>query len=137
MSWRRKSCMRKLKNMFIKIPKDNDNFSWTKHSLEKMKFYGLSAQRVTRVLRAPERVEEAVAPGCLAGMQTVGNKRKTEIWVMWKNKVKSQKSKVKTKDLNKYKKLIITAWRYPGISPKRQVPIPEDILAELEKMSGE
>lgn len=124
--------------MFFKPPKDNEKFSWTKHSFEKMKFYGLSAQRVTRVLRAPERVEEAVAPGCLAGMQTVGNKRKTEIWVMWKNKIKNQKLKIKIKDLrsiNNNQKLIITAWRYPGVSPKRQVPIPEDILAELEKMN--
>lgn len=134
--------------MLFKPPKDNDKFSWTKHSLEKMKFYGLSPQRVLRILRAPERVEEAVAPGCLAAMQSVGNKRKTEIWVMWNNKLKTQKpvlgegSKLKSKEvknnlINNNQKKIITAWRYPGISLKRQVPIPEEILEEIEKMNNE
>ena len=96
-----------------------------------MKFYGLSAQRVLRVLNHPERTEEAVAPGCLAGMQTVGNKKKTEIWVMWREQGKRQKVKVKGDEeylnekwpmekgknndsllINNHKK-IITAWRYP------------------------
>ncbi|HPI66947.1 MAG TPA: hypothetical protein PKZ16_00110 [bacterium] len=128
----------------FKQPKNNDKFFWTKHSLEKMKFYGLSPQRVLRIINHPERVEEAVAPGCLAGMQSMGNNRKTEIWVMWKEKVtrpsrkpacwrcgqESQKLKVKNMNLNK-QKLIITAWRYPGVSPIRVVPVPEDILKEL------
>ena len=31
------------------------------------------------------------------------------------------------------KKKIITAWRYPGISPIGEpIPIPDDILAEIE-----
>ncbi len=115
-------------------PKDNDKFSWTKHSIQKMKFYGLSAQRVVRVLRNPERQEEAVAPGCLAVMQTVGQKRKTEIWVMYQEKRKTQNSKVKTIGYKNQKK-IISAWRYPGVSPKRgPVPIPEDIWEELKLM---
>ncbi|HPA25689.1 MAG TPA: hypothetical protein PLK76_02950 [bacterium] len=125
--------------MNFKTPKDTDKYSWTKHSLEKMKFYGLSAQRVLRVLNHSERVEEAVAPGCLAGMQTVGAKQKTEIWVMWKEKSKSQKEKGKINDLivNNNHKKIITAWRYPGVSKIRAgVPIPEDILRELEKMDN-
>jgi hypothetical protein len=42
-----------------------------------------------------------------------------------KPKVKGQMSKV----------TIISAWRYPGISPKgRNIPIPEDVLSELEKI---
>jgi hypothetical protein len=111
-------------------PKDNEKFSWTKHSIEKMKFYNFSAQRITRVINNPERKEEAVAPGCVAVAQTVGNKRKTEIWVMYKQ--------IGTKINNKFAKpkvRIISAWRYPGISPKRGViPIPEDVLEELENM---
>jgi len=32
------------------------------------------------------------------------------------------------------KKRIISAWRYPGISPKGEpVPIPDDIVEELKK----
>ncbi len=123
--------------MDFKIPKDNDKYSWTKHSIEKMKFYGLSAQRVLRVVNKPERTEEAVAPGCLAGMQSVGNKKKTEIWVMWKNKSEIRNLKFENNLKTNFKKnnqhkLIITAWRYPGVSPVRsQVPIPRDILNEL------
>lgn len=110
-----------------------EKITWTKHVQEKMKFYGLSAQRVGRVWRHPERIEEAVAPGCVAAMQTVGNKRKTEIWVMYKEKIFSEQPTGKINNLlspNSEKK-IITAWRYPGVSPKRQVPIPEDILSEI------
>ncbi len=110
-----------------------EKITWTKHVQEKMKFYGLSAQRVGRVWRHPERVEEAVAPGCVAAMQTVGNKRKTEIWVMYKEKKISHQASHKINNLldSTGEKKIITAWRYPGTSPKRQVPIPEDILDEL------
>lgn len=116
------------------FPQDNDKYSWTKHSVEKMKFYGLSPQRVLRILNHPERLEQAVAPGCLAGMQTVGNKNKTEIWVMWRSLV-SQKQPIKGMVLQKKK--IITTWRYPGVSPKKQVPIPAEILQELGGLEKE
>ena len=33
------------------------------------------------------------------------------------------------------KKKIISVWRYPGISPKRMIPLPEGLLEELEKDS--
>jgi len=68
-----------------------------------------------------------------------------EIWVMYQTK--SQEEKFKEKSLNekkdekvaKLQKLInsskqitiISAWRYPGVSPKKN-PIPEDILREIE-----
>jgi hypothetical protein len=86
-----------------------------------MQFYGLTPSRVLRVVRAPERVEVGVAEGTLAGLQTAGTKAKPwEIWTMWRQDGK--------------RKLIITAWRYPGVSPVReQVPIPSDILAELKQ----
>jgi len=109
----------------FKAPKDTDKFSWTKHAIEKMKFYGLSPQRVLRIVNKPERCEQAVVEGCLACMQTVGKKRKTEIWMMYQDIIISGKKKRK----------IITAWRYPGVSPKRDmVPIPEEILKELGKV---
>jgi hypothetical protein len=113
-------------------PKDTDKFSWTKHVVEKMKFYGLTPQRVVRILNHPERKEEAIVPGCVAVMQSLGTKKKTEIWAMYK----TQNSINKTQKLmvNNKKKKIISAWRYPGVSPKRQVPIPEDVLEELNQM---
>lgn len=103
-----------------------------------MHYYGLSEQRIKRVIRAPKRVEEGVAPNTVAVMQTQGKGPKSlhersdrtsgkkwsqEIWVMWQwSSSKKQKRK------------IISAWRYPGVSPERgPIPIPEDILEELTK----
>ena len=70
-----------------------------------------------------------------------------EIWVMWQEvrskneqasdlKIKNQKSKIIDVFLLQNAKLrIISAWRYPGMSPERaSIPIPDDILIEIEKM---
>jgi len=106
---------------FIK-PKNSEQIIWTKHVLEKMRFYGLSENRLKRVLRNPSRKEEGIAPETLAVMQRAGStKHPTEIWLMFQNNGKRIK--------------IISAWRYPGISPKgKEIPIPRDILEELEKI---
>jgi len=66
-----------------------------------------------------------------------------EIWVMYqtknqksKNKVTTQNSKLKDLQdkINSNKKItIISAWRYPGVSPKKN-PIPEEIMRELEEI---
>lgn len=127
-----------------KPPRDNEKYRWTNHVARKMRFYGLSASRVLRVVNAPVRVEEGVAPGTLAGMQTAGTKTKPwEVWVMWrreagpKSKIQSEKfgtPSLITSDfgLNTGRVVIITAWRYPGTSPVRSaVPIPSGVLAEL------
>lgn len=102
-----------------------------------MKFYGLTPQRVVRIINHPERTEEAIVPGCVAVMQSLGTKRKTEIWAMYKV-ISDKRQETRNKFMNSpLKKKIITAWRYPGVSPKRQVPIPEDILEELtENVEG-
>jgi len=98
---------------------------WTKHAEKKIKFYHLSKQRLKRVLNKPYRIEEGIAPQTIALMQPTKIKRigkkKTwnqEIWLMVQ----------KEDDLIK----IISAWRYPGISPQSN-PIPEEILLELKK----
>ena len=103
-------------------PKNSEQIIWTKHVLEKMRFYGLSENRLKRVLRNPSRKEEGIAPETLAVMQRAGStKHPTEIWLMFQNNGKRIK--------------IISAWRYPGISPKgKEIPIPRDILEELEKI---
>lgn len=129
-----------------KPPQDGARYRWTQHVGRKMRFYGLSPSRVLRVVNAPQRVEEGVAPGTMAGMQKAGSGKKPwEVWVMWRDertkgdssspKQKVQSNKLATFDsrLSTCRKIIITAWRYPGTSPVRgAVPIPSDVLAELE-----
>lgn len=102
---------------------------WTKHVKKKMRQYGLSENRLRRILWNPERKEVGVAPGTIAIMQSSGTKKhSTEIWLMYQ--IISQRSKVKSQKLR-----IISAWRYPGKSPVgKPPPIPEDILEELNKM---
>lgn len=105
--------------MQYKPPKDDSEFSWTNHSIEKMRQYGLTASRVKKLVRNPERKEAGIAPGTVAVMQTTrSKKRPTEIWAMYKE--------------DSGKKKIIVAWRYPGISPRGEdLPVPEDMAEEL------
>ena len=122
--------------MGFKVPKDDHKFRWTNHVIRKMQYYGLTPSRVLRVIRAPERIEDGVADGTLAGLQTAGTKAKPwEVWVMWRdvNKKSAENSKLAT-DFSPTRKVVITAWRYPGVSRVRErVPIPSEILAELER----
>lgn len=115
--------------MKFKVPKETEFLIWTKHSIEKMKFYGLSAQRIKRVLRNPERAEEGIAPETVALMQRAGSKKHpSEIWLMYALATNNKKLTTNT-----YKKIIISCWRYPGISKKgEEIPIPEEIRSEIE-----
>ncbi|TAK96553.1 hypothetical protein EPO05_01680 [Patescibacteria group bacterium] len=122
---------------------------FTQHALFKMQQYGLSEQRVRRVIRAPQRLEEGIVKNTIAVMQPVSEKRvdgkmvwKQEIWVMYilaKHKAQSAKREQNTNKASKTDKIglrqlkIISAWRYPGVSPKRN-PIPEEILRELASL---
>ena len=107
--------------MKFKFPKNDEKYHWTNHVGRKMMFYGLSADRIKRVIRNPKRSEKGIAPNTIAVMQPAGTKQRPyEIWSMYATRGK--------------KKIIITAWRYPGISPIREtIPIPADILEELKK----
>lgn len=116
--------------MQFKVPKNTDKYQWTKHSLMKMQHYGLTAQRVLRVVRAPQRKEEGIVKKTVAVMQPTSMNTKngkkvwgSEIWAMYQIKGKN-------KNFANRKIRIISAWRYPGVSPKRN-PIPEDILREI------
>jgi hypothetical protein len=98
---------------------------WTKHSERKLKEYQLSKSRILRIIKNPYRIEEGIAPKTIALMVPVKikkiNNRKTwkqEIWTM------IQKTKEGLK--------IISAWRYPGISPQEN-PIPQEIILELKR----
>ncbi len=130
--------------MQFKIPKNNEKYYWTKHSLEKMKYYGLTGQRVLRVIRAPQRIEKGIVKNTIAVMQPPSYKTKNgkkiwtqEIWAMYQikspeSKVGSQNAMLNSKSYNlKASKLkIISAWRYPGVSPKNN-PIPKEIIDEM------
>ena len=79
-------------------------------------------------------MEVGVAEGTMAAMQPAGSKKRPqEIWVMYAEKG-APKTKTKADLLTTIKRVIITAWRYPGISPIRErIPIPSEILAELQR----
>jgi hypothetical protein len=105
------------------VQKTSGDLVFTRHSEYKMKQYGLSLQKVRGVIRRPQRREVGIVLKTVAVMQPVNPKTengkttwKQEVWVLYKEEAG--------------KKKIISAWRYPGISPKRD-PIPEDILQEL------
>lgn len=113
---------------YSKLPQDDKKYSWTRHSLEKLRQYALSPQRIKRVIKNPCRIEKGIAPETIAVMQPLGKgtlkkKWSQEIWVMY-----AQDKKVRNR------KLIITCWRYPGVSPVREtIPIPSDILEEIQE----
>ncbi|TSD02229.1 MAG: Uncharacterized protein Athens071425_76 [Parcubacteria group bacterium Athens0714_25] len=151
--------------MQFQIPKDNDKYQWTAHSVMKMRQYGLSAQRVLRVVRAPHRKEEGIVKKTVAVMQPVSFKTDkegkrtwgSEIWVMYQLRrgvkamtnnqflrprrtslglaisKQTQNSKLNIFNSASQKIRIISAWKYPGVSPKNN-PVPEDILRELEEL---
>ena len=106
----------------------NKEVYWTNHIKGKIKQYGLSQQRIRRVLKSPNRKEVGIAPNTVAVMQATGSKKyPTEIWVMFQS--------INSKNKNSIN--MISAWRYPGISPKGRFPeIPEDAILELEKFKN-
>lgn len=108
------SLMRKVEQKYI----------WTSHVQYKMKHYKMSETLVKRIIRHPDRVEEAIVPDLVAAMKEMKSKRFPEAWVMY-TPVKGAKEKLK----------IITAWRYPAESSARD-PIPEDIIKEVRDIIG-
>jgi len=114
--------------MRFKIPKNTEDLVWTNHSIEKMKQYQLSEQRIRRVLYTPKRREEGIAPNTIAVMQSTGSaKHPTEIWIMYQLiNPKHEIPNSKRIGINKIR--IISAWRYPGTSPIRTIPdIPPEV----------
>ncbi len=135
--------------MQFKKPKDDNKYTWTNHSVDKMQYYALSESLVKRVIRNPIRIEEGIVPDTSVVMmprkvkeQVAGEPKKweEEIWVMFQE-IKSPKSKVKSLNtslqalLSISKIRIISTWRYPGMSPKdREISIPDEILQDLENI---
>lgn len=115
--------------MQFKMPKNTRYLAWTKHIARKMMFYGLSATKVKSVLSRYDRREEGIVSGTTAVMKRSGSRKNPqEIWAMYQDKKITQDG-IKTE-----RRVVITAWRYPGISkPKEKIPIPEEVLKELEQ----
>jgi hypothetical protein len=125
--------------MWSKGPQNTDKYFWTEHAKFKMQYYGLSAQKILGVIRRPKRKEEGIVENTIAVMQPAGSKRPSEVWVMYQlknsklqisNSKKIQNSKFKIRNSANRQIRIISAWRYPGISPKKN-PIPEEIIREI------
>ncbi len=101
------------------------------HSRFKMKYYGIADSRVKRIIRFPTRYEEGIVPNTVAVMQPAGTKKYSEIWAMYKV---VRRASPKPHTLNPKPSLkIITVWRYPGVSPKRD-PIPKEVLEEIKSL---
>ena len=66
--------------MRFKLPRNTDKLYWTKHAIEKMKYYQLSEARLRRVLNNPKRKELGIAPNTIAVMQSVNLRHSSEIW---------------------------------------------------------
>jgi hypothetical protein len=134
----------------MKQPKNDSKYIWTTHAWEKMQQYGISEQRVKRIVRFPKRIEEGILDGAVAAMSPCGRSavgrqpsHTSEMWVMYvieNSKLKAQKSKVGELDNiqsflgntgRRFK--IITVWRYPGVSPVRDA-IPDDVLSEIRAL---
>ena len=132
--------------MFGKFPADDNQFLWTRHIKNKIMFYGLSAQKIKTVLKSPTRREDGIAPNTVAVMKRNDTKkRKEEIWVMYQTSIKNQKEQKNTKvTTSGYslitrgpKKVMISAWRYPGhTKPGSHIPIPDDTLEELNELAN-
>lgn len=124
--------VRKAKERFAENQKKKllprGGMEFTAHARYKMTQYGLSEQKVRGIIHRPKRTEVGVIPQAVAMMQPVSPKVvdgkemwKQEIWVMYLLKKNTLNRQIR----------IISAWRYPGVSPKRS-PIPREILQELE-----
>lgn len=115
--------------MDIRAIKNDRYYFWTNHVKYKMQQYGLSPTTIKKVLRRSERLEEGIAPETTAVMRRKDTKKtQREIWVMY------QKPETKT-EVSKFSRTkIISAWIYPGVSPKnREIFIPEDVWEALRE----
>ena len=69
--------------MQFKVPKNTEKYEWTQHAVFKMKQYGLTAQRILRVVKNPQRVEEGIVKNTIAVMQptSMSTKDGKRVWM--------------------------------------------------------
>ncbi len=129
-----------------KNPKNDAKYYWTQHVVDKMRYYAISENLVKRIIRFPQRQEDGIAERTVAVMQAGPNKKKPqEIWVMYQEKTSTRNgTKTKGNDLmeqflnsqSQQQKIIISTWRYPGISPiGKPLGVPDDVLEALAELS--
>ena len=108
----------------IKLIKNDSRYFWTNHSKSKLIQYNLSPSIVRKTINWPERTEYGIAPNTTALMIRKDTKKsKREIWVMIQKKLEDKGRRIK----------IISAWIYPGVSPKeKEIFIPEDVWEEIK-----
>ena len=114
--------------MDISSIKNTRELFWTNHSKMKLLQYGLSPNLVKTVIRRPERTENGIAPKTTVVMKRKDTKKtKREVWVMMQ-KQETRNSEQETKEKNTSRVKIISAWIYPGVSPKgKDIYVPEDV----------
>ncbi|MDZ7611312.1 MAG: hypothetical protein U5L10_00960 [Candidatus Moranbacteria bacterium] len=107
--------------MQIKIPQDDYKYLWTRHVVGKIFQYGITPNRVKRIINNPQRREEGIAPSTVAVMQKKSKKEdKGELWVMYQTVGG--------------KKRVISTWVYPGVTPKgKEIFVPDEVWMEIEK----
>jgi len=129
-----------------KEPKDTELHTWTSHVKMKMRYYGLSEQRIKNIIRRPLRTEEGIAQKTIAVMQPQSTTRdkatgekvwKAEVWVMYQLAAETQKKidiavpdKLAGIFAPRTKVKIISAWRYPG-KTKPGEGLPDHIMDEI------
>lgn len=121
--------------MQFKLLKNDNKYQWTEHVKGKMLHYGISASLIKRIVRFPKRKEEGIAPKTIAVMAPTSSK-KQEVWVMYQELGQKPISDLNAKRYMLNPKLkIISAWRYPGVSPVgKPIPIPDEIRQELDAL---
>ncbi len=110
----------------ISIPKNDDNYLWTRHCIGKIFQYGITVNKIKRMIKYPDRKEEGIAEKTIAVMRQKSTKdpKKGEEWVMYQ--------------VVKNKKRIISTWFYPGVTPKgKQIFIPDEVWDEIAREDEE
>ena len=122
--------------MLTRFPKDDKKFSWTAHIKNKMLYYGISEQKIRAILKSPDRAEQGIAEGTNAVMKKKSAKKNSEeLWVMYAETKKIKPTSGIDLGRKPGKLLMISVWRYPGVSkPGKAIPIPDDIREELGKL---
>ncbi len=106
----------------ISIPKSGGKYFWTQHCIRKIFQYRIGPNRIKRIINFPDRKEEGIAKKTIAVMRKKSKKHhsKGEQWVMYQLRGK--------------KRVVISVWFYPGITPKgKQIFIPDEVWEEINE----
>lgn len=106
--------------MNISIPKSDKKYFWTQHCVGKIFQYGIGPNKIKRIINYPDRREEGIAENTIAVMKQKSKKDplKGEEWVMYQ--------------LRKKRKVVISVWFYPGVTPEgKKIFIPDDVWEEI------